>query len=530
METNPKDVNIQQNESKITSEILNDECRSHILEADQGNTDSMLYVGRNFIEGTNEFPQNVELGLKYLIKSSEQENVSAMEYYGSLLFDGNFITKDEDKANSILMKAATKYKSPRAKLLIAKIQYSHRTVGPNGFDDSDVNYVLAKKFAKEAADSIPKSTEAMVFYGLLCQKEKTNKYGTINRNFSEAFKYFKEASELGDEDAMAYLGNYYKEGYGVVTTDKKLAVRYYRHSSKSGNLKGCALYGSRMIDGEGTKENEIEGLRLIKYSCDRGNPQGMVAYGYCLFFGVSYLPIDKAKASQYFKMAADAGYHMGMYNYAIDLREGNRGVVRNINEAIRYFKMAIEEGNIFSARVLGILLCKGFKDENSNVILDANPVEGNKYLKYAADHGDSAAMEEYAYNILNKKGVEYDTNELKKYLQMGIDANNTFCMRYYGAILLDGAPFPKDVERGAMYYKMAVDLGDEAAMSTYGELLEEGLGVQKDLIEARKYYRQAADLGDKDGMESYARFLEQGIGGEKCPDEAKKYRELLEKS
>lgn len=528
MDSNPKAKSIQQNELYIKN--LSNSCQIRVSEADCGNVDSMFYVGHSFIEGANGFPQNIELGLNYLSKSCDQENIEAMEYYGSLLFNGVQIPKDEDKAKDILMKAATKYKSIKAKFLIAKLEYSNRTSGPSGFDDSNVNYVLAKQYAKEAADSEPKNTEAMVFYGILCQKEKTNKYGTIKRDFNEAFKYFKVATELGDDDAMVYLGSYYKEGYGVVNIDKKLAVRYYRHSSKSGNLQGCALYGSRLIDGEGAKENENEGLRLIKYSCDRGNPQGMVAYGYCLFFGVSSLPIDKVKASQYFKMAADAGYHMGMYNYAIDLREGNSGVDRNINESIRYFKMAIDEGNIFSARVLGILLCKGFKDENLNVILPENPEEGNKYLKYAADHGDSAAIEEYAYNILNKKGVDFDTDELKKYLQMGIDAKNTFCMRYLGAILLDGSPFPKDVNQGALYYKMAVDLGDEAAMSTYGELLEEGLGVEKNLILARKYYQQAADLGDKDGMESYARFLEQGIGGEKRPDEARKYRDLLEKT
>lgn len=519
--------NIESNETKILIQNLSTSCKAHIQEANSGNTESLYYIGRSFIEGANEFPQNIKIGLRYIKRGSEMEDISSMEYYGSLLFKGDIIAKDEYKANSILMTAAIKYNSSNAKFLLAQIQMSHRTSGPNGFDDSKVNYVLAKEFAKEAADSTPKNPEAMVLYGLICQKEKNNEYGSITRNFKEAFKYFKEAADLGNEDAMVYVGNYYRDGYGVTNIDKKLAIRYYRLSSKSGNLNGCASYGGRMIDGDGIKENEREGLRLVKYSCDRGNPRGYVGYGYCLFYGVSDLPVDKIKASYYFKKAADAGYHMGMYNYAIDLRDGNGGVQRNIDEAIRYFKMAIDEGNIFSARILGILLCKGFKDENSNVILKPDPTEGNRYIKYAADHGDSAAMEEYAYNILNRKGVEFNTNELKKYLEMGVEAKNTFCMRYYGAILLDGTPFPKDVTQGARYYKMAVDLGDEAAMYTYGELLEEGLGVEKDLVKARKYYQLAADLGDKDGIESYARFLEQGIGGEKWEEEAQKYRKIL---
>lgn len=521
--------NVQQNTNQTLQQNLNSVCKSHVAKADNGDLDSMFYVGYSLIEGANEFPKNVTLGLQYLIPASDSENVKAMEYYGSLLFKGEIIPKDIIKSNEILTKAVTKYNSPRAKYLLAQIEFSHRTIGPRGFDDSNVNYVLIKKLAKEAADGVPKDPEAMVFYGIISEKEKSNKYGSISRDFHESFKYFKEAAFMGDGDGMAYLGNYYLNGYGATTINKKLAIQYCRLSSKSGNLNGCALYGRVLIDGDGVHKNEREGVRLIKYSCDKGNPRGIVAYGYCLFYGISDLKVDKLQASHYFKMGADLGFHMGMNNYAFDLRDGI-GIKSNINESIRYFKMAIEEGSILSARNLGIMLCKGYKDDNSNVILEPDLNEGRKYLKYAADHSDASAMEEYVHYLTNQEDGQYNRNELKKYLIMGIEAKNTYCMRYYGAILLDGDPFPKDVNEGARYYKMAVDLGDECAMETYGELLESGLGVQKNLVMARSYYQKSADLGDNDGIENYARFLEEGIGGFKSTEEAKKYRDTLKKS
>lgn len=527
-------MNLQKDEQNIQHDVIETllrslptSCRNHIIKADGGDLDSMFYVGRSLIEGANDFPKNCEIGLKYIIQASDQENVEAMVYYGSLLFKGDILPKDETKSIEILTKACTNYNSARAKFLLAQIHYSHRTVGPNGFDDSNVDYVLIKNLAKEAADSIPKDPEAMVFYGLISEKEKSNKYGSIHRNFKESFKYFKEAAHLGDGDAMAYLGNYYLNGFGATSINKKLAIQYCRLSSKSGNLNGCALYGRVLIDGDGVHKNEREGLRLIKYSCDHGNPRGIVAYGYCLFYGIWDLKVDKIQASRYFKMGADYGFHMGMNNYAFDLRDGI-GTNRNINESIRYFKMAIEEGSILSARNLGIMLCKGFKDEKTKaVILDPDIEQGINYLKYAADHSDASAMEEYVHYLTNREDGSYSMDELKKYLIMGIEAKNTYCMRYYGAILLDGEPFPKDVIEGAKYYKMAVDLGDECAMETYGELLESGLGVEKNLVEARCYYQKSADLGDKDGIENYARFLEEGIGGFKSVEEARKYRKVL---
>lgn len=529
MSDQTNEQNDQQNENEILQQNLSRVCQSHLRKAEEGDLDSMFFVGESLIEGLNEFPKNVKVGLRYIIQASEREHVKSIEYYGYLLFKGEVLPKNEEQSKDILMKAAMKYNSSRAKYLLAQILFSHRTVGPNGFDDSNVDYVSIKKLAKEAADGVPKDPEAMVFYGLISEKEKSNKYGSITRDFNESFKYFKEAAILGDGDGMAYLGNYYLNGFGATPINKKLAIQYCRLSSKSGNLNGCALYGRVLIDGDGVHKNEREGVRLIKYSCDHGNPRGIVAYGYCLFYGISDLKVDKLRASQYFKMGADAGFHMGMNNYAFDLRDGI-GTKSDINESIRYFKMAIEEGNILSARNLGIMLCKGFKDENSTVILEPNLVEGRKYLKYAADHSDASAMEEYVHYLTNQEDGQYNRDELKKYLQMGIDANNTYCMRYYGAILLDGDPFPKDVNEGARYYKMAVDLGDECAMETYGELLESGLGVQKNLVEARNYYQKSADLGDKDGIENYARFLEEGIGGFKSVEEAKKYRESLAKS
>lgn len=525
MEENKDESKFQSFISSSIFQNLDSSCRSIVLKAEENDINSIILLSRSFLEGTNKFPQNIEFSVKYLQKAIDLRCLEALEIYGTMLFKGDIIAKDEAKAIEILNKAVSEYNSSYAKFILAQIEYSHRTCGPNGFDDSNVNYVLLKKLSKEAADdeNFPGNVDAMVLYATICEKEKTNKYGSITRDFKEAFRYFKFAADHGNTDAMASYGIYYKHGLGVVKIDNKKAVRYFKMSSNLGNLTGCELYGGMLIDGKGVAKNEKEGLRLVKLSCDRGNPQGMIGYGYTLYYGDCGLEADKEKANYYFKLAADAGNHWGMNNYAADLQFGE-GIKKNFNEAIRYYKMAIEEGNMLASKTLGKVICNG----EPEVGLNPDPIEGNKYIKYAADHGNVLAIEDYVSNIVEEKGVTFDIDLLKKYLELGIEAQSTYCISYYGAMLLDGDQLAQNLIKGAHFMKIAAELGDTCAMYTLGQLFETGSGVNQDFVEARKYYKLSADLGDKDGIENYIRFLEEGIGGVKHVEEASKYKKILQ--
>lgn len=503
---------------------LDSSCQSIIIKAEENDIASILLISRSFLEGINKFPENIEFGVLYLQKAIDLHCLEAMELYGTMLFKGDKIPKDENKAIEILNQAVTEFNSSYAKFTLAQIQYSHRVCGPNGFDDSDVNYVILKQLSKEAADdpNFSGKADAMFLYATICEKEKTNKHGSITRDFKEAFKYFKLSTDCGNIEAMAMYGIYFKHGLGVVKIDNEKAVRYFKMASNMGSLTGSELYGGMLIDGKGVSKNEKEGLRLVKFACDRGNSQGMVGYGYSLYYGDCGIESDKKKANYYFKMAADAGNHWGMNNYAADLQFGE-GIEKNVNEAIRYYKMAIEEGNILASKTLGKIICNGDPD----IGLYANPVKGNKYIKYAADHGNVLAIEDFVANIVDEKGIDFDIDLLRTYLELGVEAQSTYCISYYGAMLLDGDQLQQNLAKGAQYMKMAAELGDAYAMFTLGQLLETGSGVARNFVEARKYYKLSADLGDKDGLENYIRFLEEGIGGVKHTEEAEKYKTML---
>lgn len=166
---------------------LPDSAQSSVLDAENGDENSMLYVARCFIEGSNNFPQNVEVGIKFLENACKKKNVEAMKLYGTLLLNGSIIKKDEEKAIFMLNEVATILHSSEEKFQLVKILLSHESFNTHDINaNKNVNYVLAKKFCKEAADA--GNVKAMVCYAKLCLKEKKNTFGQINCDFNEAFQ------------------------------------------------------------------------------------------------------------------------------------------------------------------------------------------------------------------------------------------------------------------------------------------------------------------------------------------------------
>lgn len=92
-----------------------------------------------------------------------------METYGKLLFQGEMIPKDEEKAVKILTDAVEKHKSSNAKLQLSKIILSHQSFDINDKNEN-INWPLAKQYSKEAADA--GNIEAILHYADLSMKEK----------------------------------------------------------------------------------------------------------------------------------------------------------------------------------------------------------------------------------------------------------------------------------------------------------------------------------------------------------------------
>lgn len=141
------------------------------------NPDFQFLVGKNLIEGLEDFPKNPQLGIKYIKNSMECECCDAVLYYCQLLVDGQVIPKDIKKAKKELKK--------NFKL-----------------NDSRLYFLYGKILAKE-------------------------------NKLSEAKKYFKEAAKEGNAEAQHEYAKIVLNGKGVKHNTKK-AEKYFEMSKKNG--------------------------------------------------------------------------------------------------------------------------------------------------------------------------------------------------------------------------------------------------------------------------------------------------------
>lgn len=465
-------------------------CQKKVLKAEKGDMKTLLYVAKSFIYEKNSFPKNVDVGMKYLQHGAEKKNIEAMKLYGNYLLQGELIPKDEETAINLLDEVATVTKNSEEKLELAHLILSHQTYDIDSNANENVNFVLAKKMCKEAAEY--GNVKAMTAYGLFCLKKKENKYGKIVPNHKEALEYIKVAAGQEDPEGLYQYGYFNEFGIGGLPINIKEAVKYYKSAYEKGNLSAYSSYGYTMLDEKFGNLNEPEGFRLIKYSCDHNNPVGLDTYGLLFSLGLGGLEKNEEKSFYYIKKAADLGDCAALANLALSYKNGV-GVEKNMNTAIKYCELAIEEGSCRAA----VTLYNISTDPESGVPTDKE--KALKYLKHAADHGSRDAISEYCFYLTNDKdNLEKNKNRLKKYLDKALELKAIDGMKLYGAILLDGIIFPKDELLALKIWKECASLGDKGVMEDIAQLFEKGEGkIERNPKEAQKYRDMASNQQSK---------------------------------
>lgn len=134
-------------------------------------------LGIDLIEGQNEFPQKIDIGIEYLQKSRFEGYIESMIYLSKMFIEGKFVPQNIEKATEIIKEIPDR-KHPEYYLLLGKIE------------EKNLNYYKAKIYYKKAIKL--QNNEAMFCYGKLLNNGK----GVI-KNVKKAKKYFELAQENG---------------------------------------------------------------------------------------------------------------------------------------------------------------------------------------------------------------------------------------------------------------------------------------------------------------------------------------------
>jgi TPR repeat protein len=132
------------------------------------------------------------------------------------------------------------------------------------------------------------------------------------RDYANAYRLLREASDAGDAEAEANLGYLYARGQGVAA-DQQEALRLYARAADQGDGEGMNGIGYKYLFGTGVAVDRGLAVHWFCLAVAKGNPRAMDNLGLMLRVG-RYLSRDVPEARSLWKQAADRGNTNAMLN------------------------------------------------------------------------------------------------------------------------------------------------------------------------------------------------------------------------
>ena len=164
---------------------------------------------------------------------------------------------------------------------------------------------------------------------------------------------YRKSAEMGNPEAMCFLGEWYQYGEKGLPIDAKLKFRWWRKAAEKGYYQAQYKIGDCYDWGRGIEEDKREAIKWFKRSASKDYIPAVYVLGLCYYYG-NGIRKNKKEALKYFKRAAKYDYAaaicmIGDYYYDdIDDKE----------EAVRYYKRAAELGCKRAEEILSRVLQK----------------------------------------------------------------------------------------------------------------------------------------------------------------------------
>jgi TPR repeat protein len=320
-------------------------------------------------------------------------------------------------------------------------------------------------------------------------------------DYTSALPSFKQASEAGNAEALAYLGDYYSTRWprltGLTKNDVE-AVRRYRNAAEAGDARGMTRLGQMYSSGSGVEQNDTQALSWFRKAAQAGDTLGMTDLGLMYESGKA-VDKDYSEALRWFRKAADAGDMHGM-NHVGCMYEHGRGVEKDYSVAVRWFHKAAAAGNAMAMNNLGNMYLNGTevgRDYAEALRWYRRAVEAPYGPASGESGGDLKAMNNLGFMYAHGYGVDKDFAAAVRWWRQAADAGDGLGMSNLGVMYENGDGVPKDYEEAVRWFRKAADADEARGMGLLGFMYEHGYGVKKNYAEALRWYRKSARLGDE---------------------------------
>ena len=233
--------------------------------------EELLEAAQHYLDGTDDFEQDPEMGAQLLKTAADRGNANALCDYGTCLFNGTGVPKDDG--------AALRYWEEAAQKGCAPAMHKMAVCWLNG----------------------------------LCGMEKDP---------AKAVEFFTQAAEKGELNSTFNLAVMYENGVGV-TKDLAKSGQYLQAAAEKKYPLACFFLGMKTMAGAGDDAEQIaRAVSLIQFAAEAGEAQAQFVYG-SLFQDGHGVEKDLAQAAGWYRRSAKGGFPLA--NQAL-MRLGCPGV------------------------------------------------------------------------------------------------------------------------------------------------------------------------------------------------------------
>jgi len=216
------------------------------------------------------------------------------------------------------------------------------------FVSKGVRFVMNKAIAAAACALLVIAIPAMAYDGVSCSGVPATRQSAlqgntydmvvmgfvysqgrcVQRDYTEAARWYRMAAVRGDAFAEVILGMAYSIGEGV-PKDYRTAVSWFRRSAEQGDKYGQYNLGLAYYKGHGVPQNYSEAFRWVRKSADQGLASAQMYMGvfYIMGYGVR-ADLDAAErldeAERWLRLSCSNGHGQACEM----LKESGRGLQR----------------------------------------------------------------------------------------------------------------------------------------------------------------------------------------------------------
>ena len=299
----------------------------------------------------------------------------------------------------------------------------------------------------------------------------------VERNPTEAIKWWRKAAEQKNVKSQCNLGLCYLHGDGIERNPTE-AIKWFRKAAEQGYVGAQFILGLCYAQGDGVEKNLTEAVKLWRKSAEQGYDRALYFLGMCYAHGLYGFEIDKEKAINIWEKVAEQGNAEMQFRISREF-----SMLRYTQKSIKWTIKAAEQGHVEAQYELG----KCYYDGNG---VAKSPKEAVRWYQKAAEQGHVEAQYELGKCYYDGDGVSKSPREVVKWWRKAAAQGHFMAKKK----LLTNDP---------EYYRKEAEQGDKEAQYKLGIIYFRGGCVDKDYSEAEKWLREAAEQGKVDAQ----RFL-----------------------